>query len=260
MKSIDFSKSFITWRVDTLKKPPKTASHKPPYSLNNARVQADCHCEIKDKRTSEVYEFVLGANCKTERVGVERDIWLEPNADFVPVMSRDFFMAFKAFDRADKGVMLYPPSLGPQPERQVIVAAEAFDNSRIDISYCEGEILESAERINQSVLDYHPLVARTELENERYSAVLTYPVKTINANERDQIYQTDTGPVLLPEMSREPNELMHGMELAFAAFNCPTWTEFLVRTKTPVAEGIGVYHYSKPVRVDCKNQVIRLKT
>jgi hypothetical protein len=259
MKTIDFSKSFFTWRVDTLKKPPKTASHQPPYSLNNARVQADCHLEIKDQQSNAAYEFVLGANCKTERVGVDRDIWLEPNADFVPVMSQDYFMAFKAFDRADKGVMLHPPSLGPQPEKQIITVTEAFDSARIDISYCDGEILESAERINQSVLANHPLVARTEIASERYKAVLTYPVKTMNANERDQVYQTDTGPVLLPDLSRDPERLMGGMELAFAAFNCPSWTEFIVRTKTPIREGLSVYHYSKSVRIDCRNQVLRLK-
>src|SRR6266568_1784724 len=73
-----------------------------------------------------------------------------------------------------------------------------------------------------------------------------YPVKTINANERDGVYQTDTGPVLLPDLSRDPEDLIAGLELAFSAFNNPRWTEFIVRAKTPVADGVEVYHYCKP--------------
>ena len=41
----------------------------------------------------EVHFFALGANCKTEQVGVDRDIWMEPNADFVPIMSGLRFLA-----------------------------------------------------------------------------------------------------------------------------------------------------------------------
>ena len=29
MQAIDFSRSFLTFRIDTLKKPPQTVSHKP---------------------------------------------------------------------------------------------------------------------------------------------------------------------------------------------------------------------------------------
>ena len=258
METIDFSRSFLTFRIDTLKKPPETVSHKPPFTLNNARIQIECHCEISDRRTGDAQAFVLGASCKTERVGVERDIWTEPNADFVPILSLDRFMNLKTFDRADKGVMFYPPSRGVQPERQTGSVAEAFDKIRIDLWRCQGEVLASAEQIVEAALENHPLVARTVIEDDRYVAVLDYPVKTINANERDNIYQTDTGPVLLPDLAREPEDLIAGLDLAFAAFNSPDWTEFIVRVPTPVAEEINVYHYSRPVRFDAKNQIIRL--
>ena len=258
MQAIDFSRSFMTFRIDLLKKPTITASHKPPFSLNNARIPLDCRCEITEKRTHQSHEFVLGVSCKTERVGVERDIWTEPNADFVPVMSRRQFLSIKTFDRAGKQVMLYPPSLGVQPERQVGETAEAFDSVRIDIAHCEGEALKTAQEIVEAVLNNDRLVARTEIENDRYIALLEYPIKTMNANERENIYQPDTGPVLLPDLSREPADLIAGFELAFVAFNCPTWIECLVRRRTPIAEGISVYHYSQPVRYDARNQIISL--
>src|SRR5262249_33832279 len=154
-------------------------------------------CEISERSSGNSQVFVLGASCKSERVGVERDIWTEPNADFAPIFSRERFLTIKTFDRADRTVSFYPPSRGVQPDRQSGTIADAgFDSIRIDVAECEGEALETPQAIVNAVLSNEPLVGRTVLENERYRAVLDYPVKTINANERDWIYQTDTGPVL----------------------------------------------------------------
>lgn len=256
MKIIDFSKSFMMWRIDSLKKPPATVTHAPPLSLNDARVQVGCHCRIKEKRGGRTHDFVLGENCKSERVGVERDIWTNPNADFIPVLSRNHFISFKTYDRADKKVPLFPSPLGIQPDPHVVRTAEAFDSSGVALCVGEGQLLTATQQIIESILSNHPLVARTRIESKRYVMILTYPVKTINANARDQIYQTDTGPVLLPDLSREPADLIYGLELAFVAFSSPTWAEFLVRTKTPVAKGVSVYHYSKTVRLDSRNELI----
>ena len=204
MDTIDFSRSFFTFRIDLLKKQPRTVNHEPPFTLNNARIPIDCRCEVADKQTGTSQEFVLGVSCKTERVGVERDIWLQPNADFVPIFSRDKFMHLKTYDRVGREVMSYPPAQGAQPERLITSIEETFDSVRIDFSRGEGEILETADQIIDATLANQPLVARTEIEGGRYVATLEYPVKTINVNERDKIYQTDTGPVLLPDLSRQP--------------------------------------------------------
>ena len=256
MEVVDFSRSFLLFRTDLQKKPSQTASHKAPFSLNNARVVLDCVCRIED-RDGYIEEFALGASCKTEQVGAEKDIWLEPNGDFKPIYGRERFLILKAFDVAGKTVQLYPPSQGEQPERQVGVRDEAFDDSRVDILRTEGQVLKSPEEVVNAVLANEPLVATTQLSNSRYEVTLEYPVKTINANERDWVYQTDTGPVLLPNLELDPEELITGMELAYSAFNCPRWTEFIVRVPTPIAEGMSVHHYSKPVRWDAHNRIIR---
>ena len=261
MKVIDFSRSFVSFRIDTTKKPPTTVTHEPPFSVNNARVLIDCRCVITDKETENTEAFVLGASCKTERVGVERDIWTEPNADFVPIFSSTHFMHIKTYDRVGRNIERYPPSQGVQPERQVEAVAEAFDVVRIDVSESDGELLGTVDAIITATLENDPLVARTDLQNDRYRAVIDYPIKTMNASPRDRIYQTDTGPVLLPDLSRSWDDLIGGMELAFSAFNTDSWTEFLVRCANPVADGVRVYHYSRRVRVDdVRNQIFRLES
>ena len=260
MNTIDFSRSFITFRIDTLKKPPLTVSHKPPFPLNNARVQVDCRLEVVEKASGLRQEFFLGANCKTEQVGVRRDVWLVPNADFVPIFSAEKFLTIKTYAclGLERQVRLFTQKT-VQPDRQAGIVAEAFDTLRLDVKTCPGEILQTPEQIVQSTLANDVLVARTQIEHARYNAVIEYPIKTINANERDTVYQTDTGPIMFPDLEREPESLIEGIELAFAAFNGPSWIEFILRVPTDVGEGIKVHHYDRTLRLDgVKNQVVRL--
>jgi len=262
MDVIDFGRSFLTFRIDTLKKPPTTVSHKPPHSLNNARIQIDCRCEIRDQQTGQTQEFALGANCKTEQVGVERDIWLAPNADFRPVGSGTQFLTIKTYDHIgrEKEVFLYPKERGHQPDRQIVDLADAFDSFRMELARRPGELLATPQEIVNATLANEPLVAATEFSQGRYAVRLDYPITTMNANERDWVYQTDTGPVLFPDLAREPGDLIAGMQLAFSAFNSPDWIEFIVRVPTPIPQGGSVYHFSRPVRIEgVTNSVYRVK-
>ncbi len=256
----DFARSFVTFRLDFEKKPPATVSHQPPYSLNNARIQLECRCRIIEKQTGQTHTFVLGASCKTERVGVERDIWTVPNADFSPIFCADRFLTVKTFPQAGMQVDLYPPGSGKQPERQLGNIEDVFDSLHIDVVECDAEELSSPQQIVNATLRNVPLVAETEIESARYTAVIEYPVKTMNANERDAIYQTDTGPHLFPDLSCDPDDLLPRMELAFSAFNRSEWTEFLVRVPTRITESANVYHYSRSVRLDCRNRVFALES
>ena len=85
-----------------------------------------------------------------------------------------------------------------------------------------------------AVLANRILVATTDITTDRYEAHIEYPVKTINVSERDHFYQTDTGPMLFPDLTVAPADLLDGMQPAFSAFNHPDWIEFLVRDITPV--------------------------
>ena len=258
METINFARSSLTFRNDGSKKKAAMTSKQEPFDLNNARIPLDCHCVITEKGTGAAHEFVLGMNCKTEIVGAEQDLFTDPNGDFVPVCSQTEFMVLKAYDRVDKGIMLYPPELGPQPERQIEKVSEALDSLRIDVVRTTGVLLETPQEIVEAVLGNVLLNARTQLESERYTAVIEYPVRTINANERDWVYQPDTGPVLFPDLTLEPGELISGLEMAFVAFNTTSWAEFILRVPTPLADGVSVYHYGKAVRVDSHNEIIEI--
>ncbi len=254
----DFARSSLIFRIDTLVKPPITASHKPPFSLNNARILLESACWITDERDGRTYQFVEGASCKTERVGVPKDIWMLPNADFVPVASDDQILVLKTYARQGDSIPLWPPGSGTQNEIQLASIADAYSGFSVDLTEVEGELLPDAQAIVNAVLAADRLVARTTLREGPYTAVIEYPVKTINANERDWIYQTDTGPHLLPDLTRSPDQLLAGMRLAFSAFNVPEWIECIVRVPTDVEGDIRVWHFSESVRLDAHNEMFRI--
>jgi hypothetical protein len=259
MQVPDFRRSFLSFTIDLDRNSPITVSEKPPFSLNTARIQIEACCEIEDTETNQTSQYVLGAACKTEQVGVAEKIWMEPNADFCPILSEEYFLNLKSWDRNDKGVMLYPPSLGPQPERQIGKVTEAYTDTRIDLRLAEGEMLTDARHIVEATLADEPLNGRIEFRAlDRYQITLDFPIKTMNASERDQIYQTDTGPLILPDFSVEFEHPIETFYLAFVAFNSPDWAELILQVPTPVAQGLSVNHYSKTIRLDTQNAIIRL--
>jgi hypothetical protein len=260
MQVCDFGRSFLTFRIDMLKKQPITVSHKPPFTLNNARIQLDCRCQITFPDSGQTTEYVLTASCKSEQVAVTEGIWTEPNADMCAVGSQDDFMIVKSWDRNNKGVKLYPPSLGDQPERQITKVADALDSLKIHIHLTTGTLLENVDQIVEAVLANRPVVSRTEYTTgDGLSVVLEYPVKTINASERENFYQIDTGPVLFVAADTEKAENpIARLRHAFIAHNAPDWAEFIVNVPTPLADGISVNHYSKVVRATTRNSLIAI--
>jgi hypothetical protein len=259
-KVLDFARSTMTFRIDLDRIPPRTLSHRPPYPMNNARVQLECRCRITDRATGRTSTIVLGATCKTERVGAESDLWLDPNGDFIPIFSDDEFMHIKSFAQAGVIAHLHPPGSGAQPDRLRVPIDGTFDRVHLDLVERDGERLEGAPAIVEAVLANDQLSGIHRFASDRYRVEIEYPVKTINANEREWVYQTDTGPILFPDLDCEPDELLSRLELAFTACNAPTWAEFIVRARTPVADDVDVYHYSKPVRLDgIVNEFYRLR-
>lgn len=259
MKTLDFHRSFIVFEIDFEKKPPKTVSDLRQNKHNRARVRIDCRCQITDPNGKST-DYFLGESCKTERVGVARDVglFIQPNADFRPVFSAEYAMFFKSWDKNDKGVMLQPPSLGPQPERQVVKAGEAFHRHAIRLAHTEGTVLTEVNDIIQATDDGRPLVARTEYAMAGYRVLLEYPVLTFNVSEKCQFYQTDTGPVIFPELNQPHQGVPDTFRLAFSAFNCADWIEFIVQKPTPIGNGVSVNHYSESVRINpCKNALLR---
>lgn len=250
MKVLEFARSTMTFRLDLERIPARTLSHRPPYAINNARAQLDCRCRITEGDSGRVVTLVLGAPCRTEQVGAKADLWLQPNAEFIPVFSDDAFLGLKTFARAGMVAQLHPPGAGEQPDRMIVPIEGTFDRVHLDLVERDGERLESPGAIVDAILGNGLLVGIHRFETPRYRVEIEYPVKIVNANEREVVYQTDTGPILFPDLDAAPEDLLARVELAFTAANAADWAEFIVRVRTTIAEGVEVYHYAKPIRLD----------
>ncbi len=246
----DFTRSYLRWTVDTTKQPVITASQKPPMTLNHVRMPIECRTLITEEATGRAHEFFLGTSCKSEQVWVKSGVWHQPNADMLMWASRDQFVIFKRWDKADKGVMLHPPTRGVQPERQLGDPREAFDRFAVAVTQQRGRVLENLDDILKALSCERLVVSQTEYRAAGCRVLIEYPVKTVNYSERERYYQVDTGPVLLPDFSNPRVSLIEGCRLAYVAHNCPGWAEFIVNVPTPLTDTIKVHHYAKSERVE----------
>ena len=258
MKVLDFYRSYIFFEMDWEKHPPKTISDTRQNVHNRSRIVIECRCEITDTHGKSV-EYFLGEATKTERIGADQKlgIFTEPNAEFRPILSEEDSILLKSWDRNDKGVMLQPPTLGQQPERQIISTRDAFHSHKIEVTSAHGILLNSTSDIVQAAQTSRPLLGRTEFTTSGYKVVLDYPIWTMNFSERLGAFQTDTGPVIYPDFSVPHDRVIETFWLAFSAFNQFDWIEFIVQKPTPIRSGLSVNHYSEIVCVEnCKNSVI----
>ncbi len=263
MTTYDFARSYLRFRVDLAEQAAITLSHKPPTTVNNVRIGIECRCELIHRPSGVKRIYALGASCKTERVGASRDLWLEPNADFCLTLSDQEFLIIKNWQKCNMGVMRFPPSLGVQPERQIGNPREAWVESSVTFREVPAaRTLDSVETIIAAIRTDQPIVSHTEYDDGDYRVVIDHPVKTINFSEREGVFQTDTGPILLPDLrparlAAEPS-LIGCLDLAYSAFNARDWAEFIVLVPTPVSEAITVNHYSQPRRVTGACNVLRM--
>jgi hypothetical protein len=249
----DFSRSFLRWRHDTTSKPMLTVSQPPPTTLNNVRMPLECLVTVR--RDGQQKEYGLGVSCKTEQVFVERDVWMNPNADMCAVCSADEFMVIKRWDRADKGVKLHPPSLGVQPERQCIDPALAFESHALDLRRRPARQVDEIDEIVSLLHGDREFVSRTTFDAGGQTVTVEYPVKTINFSERHRYYQVDTGPVLIFAEAAGAN-IIEQLHLAYVAHLGKDWAEFLVSRPTKL-EGfaVSVHHFSEVHRLAARNSL-----
>ena len=264
MQTCDFSKSYFHFETDHESASPLTITVQQPITRNQVRIPIECRSEVTDPRTGETERYVLGASCKTEKVNVDRDIWLIPNADFCVVASDAKFMIIKRFEQCDIEVPREGKMAAPV-RRQVGESDQAWVRHSRNLQMVEGRQLDTPQQITEATLNDSSLTSRTELDlPDGRRVMIEYPVKTINVSQRDGYYQVDTGPVLLPGLA-VGNDFFVGNDsfvgnwrLAYIAHNCPTWAEFIVNVPTALADGIRVDHYSKPVRLNTRNCMIEV--
>ena len=237
MKTCDFGRSFVTFVTRG--------------RGNNARIQVEARCEMTDAQGA-VEEYFLVASCKGEDTYGKGVLFLDPNYDFCAIFSRKEFMIIRVG--------------APYVNKNTIAAnADRFDDVLFDIKMADGEVLSPDAAVVKATLAGRVVNGRTEIADkaEKRRAMIEFPVKTMNVNDINNIYQVDTGPILLPDFEAKKERAVECFQQAFVAYNKADEAYFVIQEPIPASpdqpNGPKVGHYSRIVRMDAKNSVIALK-
>lgn len=217
-----------------------------PGRANNARIQIEAICDLLGGEQSARY--VLLASCKAEDTYADEDLFRAPNYDFSAIFSQKQYQIIRV------GLPLDDDWL------ETGLSAERFEEVRIDLAEAPARACESQEAIVRATLANLPLVGRTELLDDegRVLARLEYPIKTMNVNDQRWAFQVDTGPVIVPDPSRQPEQEIELFDLAFVAYNRFDRAEFILQRPTPTGgeQSTLVGHYSQIRKPPARNEVL----
>lgn len=218
---------------------------------NLARLQVESRCIVLDGEGNAIDEFFYFASCKSEDTYAKENLFYENNYDFSGIFSREQYVIFRA------GIS-HPDQYA---ERGTV--AERFEAALFQIRPAQGvRKLEDNPAIVQATLAGLPLVGRTEIADAagKRRAVLEYPVKTMNVQDGQNIYQVDTGPLPFPDFAAEADSVLGQLELAYVAHNRPDEAYFILQRRQPInhegREISQVCHYSDIRRMPSKNGLL----
>jgi hypothetical protein len=123
---------------------------------------------------------------------------------------------------------------------------DRFDRVAIDRTETEAELLPDVAAVVQATLANRVLVARTKLRDEATgaSALLEYPIKTMNVTQDPARFQIDTGPIIVPifDSTAEP---IGRFAIAHTVYWQDDRVEFVLRKPHDVAPGVAVTDYTE---------------
>ncbi len=206
-----------------------------------------------DEAGTELVMYQCGS-CKSEHTFAEQGLLKEDNYDFMPIYGgEDMLVLRRHVDARDS-------------YRELRKVKEMWGEPDMRLQYGKTvKELKTFEEIRDVTATATPLVAQTELANEETGlrCLLEYPIKTMNISIDNKLWQVDTGPIALPDLTRRFEPAVDSVRLAFAAFNAPHFCDFVIEQPTPIVRDeqivCEVYHYSNPVSVAAKNRVLAVE-
>jgi len=249
MTACDFGRSFATFVTEG--------------RGNNARIQVEAICDLVGPAGETRY--VLVASCKAENTYAADDLFRLPNYDFCALFSDTEYCIIRA------GLPL------TAAWRDSGLNADRFEEVRIDLVEAPARVCADAREVVEATLRNEPLIGLTELlgDGGELRARLHYPIKTMNVNDVQWIYQIDTGPLALPEFRRHAELEVERLDLAFiawssrselprearraSAWNAADAAEFIIQRPTQIAHSDScVAHYREVRKVAARNEVLAL--
>jgi hypothetical protein len=217
---------------------------------NRVRFWVESRVRFVDEMNNIVEDYYQCGSCKSEDTFAEKNLFYKDNYDFIPVFGPEYGIIFrrKAYLNDNYKCCQKVEDMWKGQEYK-LKKSEYF------------EILNNNESIRNATHEAIPLVAQTEIYNKenRLRVIIEYPIKTMNINDSRNLYQVDTGPVLLPDLTERYERFVDSIRLAFVAFNASHFADFVIEQPTSIIKGskevCQVYHYSEIVSLTAQNSL-----
>jgi hypothetical protein len=220
---------------------------------NSERFWIESRTRVINDRSGATEDYVQCASCKSEDTFAKRDLFQRDNWDFMPIFGPEWGVIFR------RKAWLNPNY------KSVEKADSLWGGQRYHLVEPRFRELGSNAEIRRATREWLPIVAQTEIRDRDTGlrAILEYPVKTMNIHHEKDLYQTDTGPLAFPDLTRRQERTADGISLAFCAFNAPDFADFVIEEPTPLeqggAEAAKVYHYSRIISLEAANRLYAIE-
>ena len=221
-------------------------------AFNSVRFWVESRTTVIDAKFGTSHVFYQCGSCKSEHTFAEKDLLIEDNYDFLPILGAGDWLIFRRPCRiSDRYREVTTGDLWGEPIMKLRYGRHVTQ-------------LETWEQIRDTTAAAIPIVSQTEIHDEQTGlrAIIECPVKTMNIQLDDRIYQVDTGPIAFPDLTRRFERPIECLSLAFVVFNAPHFADFVIEQPTPVVENekelCQVYHYSQPFSRPAENRLLTI--
>jgi hypothetical protein len=219
---IDFDRSYFTWTSKPYTPHPYYVNDggmvQGAGSVRDVRIQYEALCEIRDDKTGHVEELFLLHPCLGEYTIPKRDFFMIPVKEFRVIFTRTHAI---------------PIALRPSTEaEQTAARPHNFDGLRFTTRHHPRVTkLATAKEVIEATLADKPMNCRTQFRDAARGCTVTleYPVRTMNLNVEEQLFQTDTGPLPLPDLKTWDGQRPGRAFLAHVATSRFDFAEFILR-------------------------------
>ena len=216
---LDYARSFVTFFT------------KPHQGGHIARIQIDSLATVDRWGSGGGAEtFYLIAPCRSERMYVPgQPLFQMPNYEFSGIFTRSHCSILRTHWTSDR------ESLDVNPN------AERFDHVNFDLRELPAEGLSDDSAIMAATLANRRLVARTTIRDADTgtTAILEYPIKTMNVTQNPDRFQVDTGPLIVPRFDMESSDPIARFDVAHVVYFTSDYAEFVLRRPHTVGERNG---------------------
>ncbi len=232
MQVLDYSRSFVTFVTKG--------------RGNNARLQVESQCAISAGGRN--FNYLFFASCKSEHTFAPKGLFHEDNYDFCGIFSEEEYAIFRTRSTHHAGW------------KEEGRWADRFEAVQQHLVHTAGRVLATPAEMVRASLDNVPLVGRVEIASPdgSASAALEFPIKTMNANDIETIYQVDTGPWAVPDFTLPAQRQIERLLPAYVAYNAPDFADFVVQQPLALEGGTRVTHYSRLLSLPATTAVIAL--